>query len=196
MTGGRCIVESGLTYALFHYWWAWDSKEIRKAVLAGLVPRVIAVAADRFIQNRKAKPPNGRPLGWPDMHVLRSEGTFRMLLKGERDPPSPLVLGIAALLAVEPGELFPALRDWVAEAAVYLAAPRVVFAPADLKRVIGFDREEAALYAAVVLARPPLRSAVTGRSIDDFLNQHLPAVRTVAERIAGCLADAAPQVDD
>ena len=178
---------AGLSHACFKYWWAWDHPDVTKAVLAGFSPHLLCLVEKQFLKHRQDQE-KGRPTEVPDLWVLRSEGTIRELLSGQRDPPSPLVLGIAALLAVEPGSLFPKLRDWIAESTVYLASPRVAFSPTELKRVVGFDRTDAAIYADAVLRSPP-RGTENPREIESFLGSHHPSVRTVAMRIASRLAD-------
>lgn len=177
----------GISHACFKYWWAWDHPDVTKAVLAGFSPHLLCLVEKQFLKHRQEQA-KGRPTELPDLWALRSEGTIRRLLSGQRDPTSPLVLGLASLLAVEPGSLFPKLCEWIAESTVYLASPRVAFSPLDLKRVVGFDRSDAVIYAEAVLGSPP-RGIENPREIESFLGSHHPSVRTVAVRIAGPLAD-------
>ncbi len=178
----------GLKHALFDYWWAWDHEQIRKsAVLAGFFPHFVAVVGEQFEKNRSEKPPRV-PFDWPHLEVLRSRDTLRRLQKGERTPPFEFLLGLAAFLRIDPGAFFPSPRDWIADAAYYLAAPRVAFPESDARRQVGFDRTDARVYADAVLSHPPSDRAVTQGEIDGFLFRHPLVVRTVAECLGPRLA--------
>lgn len=180
----------GLKHALFDYWWAWDHEAIRNtAVLAGFVPHFVRVVEDRFEANRSANPPR-LPHDWKHFEVFRTYDTILRLRTGKgRHLTFELLLGLAAFLHLDPGTLFPQLREWIAEAAYYLAAPRVTFVESEARKVVGFDRADARVYADAVLSHPPSdKRAVTQAEIDDFLAAHPPVVRAVAEKLGPCLA--------
>lgn len=119
-------LDHGRRLAGTHHWWAWDHARIKLAVKGACMEHLLAEVANLFAANqRRAR----GPAGWPDLarrvHLRRDRRNLERWGETVYLPPPHALLGLATVLEVEVGQLYPVNRRFVAGITTWLCDGQV-----------------------------------------------------------------------
>lgn len=128
--------------ALHHHWWAWDHPRIRAATKATCLDHLLTVVEEIMTRNQQQ---GDRPGTWTELahrvYLRRDNRNPQRWSQSRYLPPPHAMLGLATVLQIEVGKLYPSNQRFVAGITDWLCEGQV-------------SHEEALAYSVYRLGQP------------------------------------------